>query len=117
MAEILNILIEQEAYLQEKIQTNYGKDACRVHPIHEEDMEITNGLTRNAIAKIVIRKMEVSSRRGAYHTNYQEKIDRIYIWKNFQTTKLPWEYEEIIKVWLTRCQILLNSAPGVEGGH
>ena len=117
MADIILVLMEQEANLQEMIQTNYGKDGCRVLAIHDEDMELTNGLTRNAIAKIVIRRMEVTSRRPPDHTNYQEKIERIYIWENFQTTKLPWEYSERIKRWLNRCQMMLNSAPGVEGGR
>ena len=116
MTDLLNILMLHEANLQEKIMTNYGKDACKVHPIHEEDNERTNGLTRNAIAKIVIRSMDITRHYPASHTTYEEKIQRIYIWKNCQTTSLPWEYSEIITGWLNRCQMMLNSVPGVEGG-
>ena len=95
-------LIQKEESLQSIIKTNHGLKtyACRVYFIQEDDIKQTEGLVRDAVAKIVIRDMRVSSRRPPNHVNYQEHISRIYIWSNAQTTRLPDEYADAITQWL-----------------
>lgn len=96
------LLMRNEPSLQSMIKTNYGlnANACRVYYIQDEDNVRTGGLTRDAIAKIVIREMRVSSRRAFNHVNYQEHISRVYIWSNCTATRLPDEYADVIRHWL-----------------
>jgi hypothetical protein len=96
-----DLLIKNEKSLQSIISENYGLKtyACRVYFIQDEDNVRTGGLTRDAIGKIVIREMRVSSRRPFNHVNYQEHVSRVYIWPDFQTTKLPDEYSDAILYW------------------
>lgn len=98
----IDMLMRNEETLQSIIKTNHGLKtyACRVYFIQEDDIKRTEGLVRDAVAKIVIRDMRVSSRRPPNHVNYQEHISRIYIWSNGQTTKLPDEYADAITQWL-----------------
>ena len=99
-------LMTREKDLQSKIQTNLGPNACRVYYIQEEDVEKTGGLVKDAVAKVVIREMRVSSRRPPNHVNYQEHIDRVYIWSDKQTTKIPYPYEDIINEWLSKSLVI-----------
>jgi hypothetical protein len=75
-------------------------NACRVYYIQDEDNVRTQGLTRDAIAKIVIREMRVSSRRAFNHINYQQHVSRVYIWPDCTATRLPDEYADVIRHWL-----------------
>jgi hypothetical protein len=105
------LLMQKESSLQSMIKTNYGLNvnACRVYFIQEEDNLRTQGLTRDAVAKIVIRDMRVSSRRPPNHVNYQEHISRIYIWSNCTITKLPYEYADAIIQWIN--EVVLSISP------
>jgi len=93
-------LAAKEASLQEKITTNYGHGACTIHPIHHEDMERTNGLVKNAIGKIVLRDMRVTKRHAYGRQDWLEHVDRVYIWANKMTTRIPEAYEDTIISWL-----------------
>jgi len=97
-----DMLLRNEPSLQSMIKTNYGlnANACRVYYIQDEDNVRTQGLTRDAIAKIVIREMRVSSRRAFNHVNYQEHVSRVYIWPDCTATRLPDEYADVIRHWL-----------------
>jgi hypothetical protein len=97
-----DMLMRNEPSLQSMIKTNYGlnANACRVYYIQDEDNVRTQGLTRDAIAKIVIREMRVSSRRAFNHVNYQEHVSRVYIWPDCTATRLPDEYADVIRHWL-----------------
>jgi hypothetical protein len=105
-----DILIQNESSLQSMIKTNYGLNvnACRVYFIQDEDNLRTEGLTRDAVAKIVIREMRVSSRRAPNHVNYQEHVSRVYIWPNCMTTRLPDDYADAIIRWLN--QVVLSTS-------
>ena len=107
------LLMQNESSLQSMIKTNYGLNvnACRVYFIQDEDNVRTEGLTRDAIAKIVIREMRVSSRRPPNHVNYQEHISRVYIWPNCTITKLPYEYADAIIQWIN--EVVLSISPSL----
>ena len=109
-----DLLIRSESSLQSIIKANYGlnANACRVYYIQEEDNVRTQGLTRDAIAKIVIREMRVSSRRPPNHVNYQEHISRVYIWSDCRVTKLPDEYAAGIIEWINEV-VLSISLPSI----
>lgn len=109
-----DLLIRSESSLQSIIKANYGlnANACRVYYIQEEDNVRTQGLTRDAIAKIVIREMRVSSRRPPNHVNYQEHISRVYIWPDCRVTKLPDEYAAGIIEWINEV-VLSISLPSI----
>jgi hypothetical protein len=97
-----DMLMRNEPSLQSMIKTNYGlnANACRVYYIQDEDNVRTQGLTRDAIAKIVIREMRVSSRRAFNHINYQQHVSRVYVWPDCTATRLPDEYADVIRHWL-----------------
>jgi hypothetical protein len=95
----LDYLLQNEKSLQSKINTNFGLNACKIYSINTEDIRRTEGLARDAIGKITIRELRVSSRQGN-RINYNEHIDRIYIWSDGLTTKLPDEFAEAISRWL-----------------
>lgn len=92
--------IHNEESLRSKIIDSLGTKACRVCNILEEDIKRTNGLARDAAAKIVIREMRRSASLPFGRKNYQEHFDYIYLWPNLQTTKLPDLYETPITEWL-----------------
>jgi hypothetical protein len=106
-----DLLMQKESSLQSIIKANNGLNvnACRVYFIQEEDNVRTEGLTRDAVAKIVIRDMRVSSRRPPNHVNYQEHINRVYIWSDCRITKLPDEYAEAIIQWIN--EVVLSISP------
>ena len=108
-----DLLMRNEPSLQSMIKTNYGlnANACRVYYIQDEDNVRTGGLTRDAIAKIVIREMRVSSRRAFNHVNYQEHISRVYIWPNCTATRLPDEYADVIRHWLNEVAWSIYPSP------
>ncbi len=108
-----DLLMRNEPSLQSIIKSNYGLNvnACRVYYIQEEDHVRTQGLTRDAIAKIVIRDMRVSSRRPPNHVNYQEHISRVYIWPDCRITKLPDEYAGAIIEWINEVVLSISSSP------
>jgi hypothetical protein len=107
-----DLLMRKESSLQSIIKANYGLNvnACRVYFIQEEDNVRTQGLTRDAVAKIVIRDMRVSSRRPPNHVNYQEHISRIYIWSDCRITKLPDEYADAIIQWLNEVVLSISAS-------
>jgi hypothetical protein len=106
-----DLLMQKESSLQSIIKANNGLNvnACRVYFIQEEDNVRTEGLTRDAVAKIVIRDMRVSSRRPFNHINYQEHISRVYIWPDCRVTRLPDEYAEAIIQWIN--EVVLSISP------
>ena len=106
-----DLLMQKESSLQSIIKANNGLNvnACRVYFIQEEDNVRTEGLTRDAVAKIVIRDMRVSSRRPFNHINYQEHISRVYIWPDCRVTRLPDEYAHAIIQWLN--EVVLSISP------
>lgn len=110
-----DLLIRNESSLQSIIKANYGLNvnACRVYYIQEEDNVQTQGLTRDAIAKIVIREMRVSSRRPPNHVNYQEHISRVYIWSDCRVTKLPDEYAAGIIEWINEVVLSIPTSPSL----
>jgi hypothetical protein len=95
-----NHFLHNEESLRSKIVTNLGMNACRLYNILNEDIRRTNGLARDAAAKIVIRDMRLSASLPFGRKNYQENLHYIYIWPDLQTTKLPDKYEEAITEWL-----------------
>jgi hypothetical protein len=115
-----DMLMRNEPSLQSMIKTNYGlnANACRVYYIQDEDNVRTGGLTRDAIAKIVIREMRVSSRRAFNHINYQEHVSRVYIWPDCTATRLPDEYADVIRHWLNEViWSILPSESKIYGDH
>jgi hypothetical protein len=95
-----NHFLHNEESLRSKIVTNLTTNACRVYNIQLEDIQKTNGLVRDAVAKIIIRNMRRSASLPFGRKNYQENLDYIYIWPDLQTTKLPDDYSEQITEWL-----------------
>ena len=95
-----NHFLHNEESLRSKIISNLGTNACRVYNIQLEDIQMTNGLVRDAVAKIIIRNMRKSASLPFGRKNYQENLDYIYIWPDLQTTKLPDAYSEQITEWL-----------------
>ena len=95
-----NHFLHNEESLRSKIVTNLGTNACRVYNILNEDIRRTDGLVRDAAAKIVIRDMRLSASLPFGRKNYQENLHYIYIWPDLQTTKLPDKYDEAISQWL-----------------
>ena len=95
-----NHFLHNEESLRSKIVTNLRTNACRVYNIQLEDIKKTNGLVRDAVAKIIIRNMRKSASLPFGRKNYQENLDYIYIWPDLQTTKLPDDYSEQITEWL-----------------
>ena len=95
-----NHFLHNEESLRSKIVTNLGTHACRVYNILNEDIRRTDGLVRDAVAKIVIMDMRLSASLPFGRKNYQENLHYIYIWPDLQTTKLPDKYEEAITEWL-----------------
>jgi hypothetical protein len=95
-----NHFLHNEESLRSKIVTNLTTNACRVYNIQLEDIKKTNGLVRDAVAKIIIRNMRRSASLPFGRKNYQENLDYIYIWPDLQTTKLPDDYSEQITEWL-----------------
>jgi hypothetical protein len=95
-----NHFLHNEESLRSKIVTNLTTNACRVYNIQLEDIQKTNGLVRDAVAKIIIRNMRRSASLPFGRKNYQENLDYIYIWPDLQTTKLPDAYSEQITEWL-----------------
>lgn len=95
-----NHFLHNEESLRSKIVSNLGTNACRVYNIQLEDIQKTNGLVRDAVAKIIIRNMRRSASLPFGRKNYQENLDYIYIWPDLQTTKLPDDYSEQITEWL-----------------
>jgi hypothetical protein len=95
-----NHFLHNEESLRSKIVSNLGTNACRVYNIQLEDIQKTNGLVRDAVAKIIIRNMRKSASLPFGRKNYQENLDYIYIWPDLQTTKLPDAYSKQITEWL-----------------
>jgi hypothetical protein len=95
-----NHFLHNEESLRSKIVTNLGTNACRVYNILNEDIRRTDGLVRDAVAKIVIRDMRLSASLPFGRKNYQENLHYIYIWPDLQTTKLPDKYQAEINEWL-----------------
>jgi len=95
-----NHFLHNEESLRSKIVTNFTTNACRVYNIQLEDIQKTNGLVRDAVAKIIIRNMRKSASLPFGRKNYQENLDYIYIWPDLQTTKLPDAYSQQITEWL-----------------
>ena len=92
--------IHNEESLRSKIIDSLRTKACRVYNILEEDIKRSNGLARDAAAKIVIREMRPSASLPFGRKNYQEHFEYIYLWPNLQTTKLPDIYEAPVREWL-----------------
>ena len=107
-----DLLMQNEQSLQSIIKANNGLNvnACRVYFIQDEDNVRTEGLTRDAIAKIVIRDMRVSSRRPPNHVNYKEHISRVYIWPDCRITRLPDEYAESIIQWINEIVMSISTS-------
>jgi len=103
--------IHNEESLRSKIIDSLTTKACRVYNILDEDIKRTDGLVKDAAAKIVIRQMRKSASLPFGRSNYQEHFDYIYIWPNLQTTKLPDEYEKPITEWLDELKTKYSSGP------
>ena len=84
------------------IVTNMG---FSIHPIGEDDLKRTDGLVHDAIGQIVVRELRPVRKGPDGRKDFQEFIERIYVWANGQTTHT--DYKEI-PVWITQ----LQQAPG-----
>lgn len=96
------MFIDNEESLRSKI---IGSLRTKVYNITDEDIKRTNGLVRDAAAKIVIREMRPSASIPFGRKNYQEHFDYIYIWPDLRTTSLPDDYEEQIRQWLSELKV------------
>ena len=108
-----DLLIQNEPSLQSIIKTNYGLNvSSRVYYIQDEDNVRTEGLTKDAIAKIVIRDIRVISRKPFDRIDFKEHIERIYVWSDCRVTKLPDEYADAILQWINEV-VLSISLPSI----
>jgi len=80
------------------IITNMG---FSIHPIGEEDIKQTDGLVRDAIGQIVVRELRPVRKGPDGRKDFQEFIERIYVWANGQTTHT--DYKEI-PIWIAQLQ-------------
>jgi hypothetical protein len=85
------------------IVTNMG---FSIHPIGEDDIKKTDGLVRDAIGQIVVRELRPVRKGPDGRKDFQEFVDRIYVWANGQTTHT--HYKEITS-WIAQ----LQQAPGI----
>jgi hypothetical protein len=85
------------------IVTNMG---FSIYPIGEEDINRTDGLVRDAIGQIIVRELRVVRRGPHGRKDFQECIDRIYVWADGQTTHT--NYTEIAS-WIAQ----LQQGPGI----
>lgn len=108
-----DLLIQNEPSLQSIIKTNYGLNvSCSVYYIQDEDNIQTEGLTKDAIAKIVIRDIRVISRKPFDRIDFKEHIKKIYVWSDCRVTKLPDEYADAILQWINEV-VLSISLPSI----
>ena len=108
-----DLLIQNEPSLQSIIKTNYGLNvSSRVYYIQDEDNVQTQGLTKDAIAKIIIRDMRVISRKPFDRIDFKEHIDTVYVWSDCRVTKLPDEYADAILQWINEV-VLSISLPSI----
>ena len=108
-----DLLIQNEPSLQSIIKTNYGLNvSCSVYYIQDEDNVRTEGLTKDAVAKIVIRDMRVISRKPFDRIDFKEHIERIYVWSDCKVTNLPDEYADAILQWINEV-VLSISLPSI----
>ncbi len=89
-------LLEKEFSLKSILKTNYGENACSIHPI--KDVEAAY---KDAIGQILVREMHIVKHHRNGYKDWQESIDRIYIWADGDTSKIPERFSQEITSWVS----------------
>lgn len=89
-------LLEKESFLKSILKTNYGEDACSIHPIKKVEIPY-----KDAIAQVLIREMHITKHHSDGYKDWQESIDRIYIWADGDTSKIPERFSNEFTSWVS----------------